>query len=962
MPGDRTPKPGAGLDAALELASRGISVFPIVIWRPKEKAKWEKAPIKELAPHGHLSGSTDPAIIKDWATKAPDCRWGALAAKFVLLDLDGDEAVKKAESLGLPPGAVRVPSARKGGFHIYLQPFPGAGSWAGRVTGIDSRGGGTGWAVVYASFDPSKLPAAPEWFQDVSRWGEPRSFPVGTHDVSLARICGRLWNLEDADEESVLLKLSRIGRAQADGEYTYTERDLMRIVRSIGKRHARTHPPQDPPAPPRVAVAGTDDQRSPWSGRPGWDVEKEIPIRYDERLNRGTQRYEHVPREPAYVIYNELIQRHHLRSFRTRNQQLRVAVPGKHGLRILDPVPNQKGQSTLAGYLRYHFYIDQGEKVPGAEITKVSEVFAGRAATDDLPKERVVDLSLRIAPRQGLGCILDLRDDAQRCVVVGPEGWRVEETGRPIFDVKPHMLPLPLPKSPPSIADGISRLFQFLLLPPPETSGPRQGENQRLLFVASLVQRLLMPRAPKPAHVFTAGQNVGKTTGSTLDQAIFDPSQTGILPPPTEKDMDDYLRTLVLNRSTVNFDNVSHISRELSDALCRLITGTGIATRKKYSDSEEVIISATPQVIINGITATPEAADLLRRCILFRPVSAQSLGLLPLDPSTLWERWEAAHPEVLGALLDLACAVARELTSPQDPSFRTSSHMQAFYRVGQAVAKVLGSSPAAFVKAFEWNLAEQGQAAAQTVPVQALLAFWRSRACTMPATSADIAEWIRGSEHSAYFTSAPTPHSVGKLMDRSLPTLEQSGIFIEREVGHASQLRWVRKEHPPTLPPLSTGTTPPTPPLESYGVFPPSRKGDGGVVEGLGGVERPTPPAVEGLTPPSGGPVSATPPSAPTSENPPNGGVGGVGGVVSQSGTNAPERQVDFREVMRAAHNQARYLSSTRGRGGWWEKELVDGLTQSGFVTAEKAREALRELIRMHKVSEISTGRYRAWS
>ena len=71
---------------------------------------------------------------------------------------------------------------------------------------------------------------------------------------------------------------------------------------------------------------------------------------------------------------------------------------------------------------------------------------------------------------------------------------------------------------------------------------------------------------------------------------------------------------------------------------------------------------------------------------------------------------------------------------------------------------------------------------------------------------------------------------------------------------------------------------------------------------------------------------------------------------------------MDFREVMRAAHNQARYLSSTRGRGGWWEKELVDGLTQSGFVTAEKAREALRELIRMHKVSEISTGRYRAWS
>ncbi|MDE1822050.1 MAG: bifunctional DNA primase/polymerase [Euryarchaeota archaeon] len=966
------------LPSALLMARQGIRVFPVLTVKGSRKV--HKHP---LTMHGSDDGSFETDQLEQWvalnwaprvrrlledlakrekedksALEAPVLRWGMLCDKFVMIDLDSPEAIQVAEREGLPKEAPRFPSSTPGRVQVYCSTFPGAGSWAGRIKDLDSRGGGTGWTVLYGTFDLEALPEAPLWFQDVSRWGEKQPFDVGAHDTSLTRICGRLWSLKDATEEFVLEHLRRIGRVQAVGEYTYDDSDLLRIVRSIGRKDSKSHPERAGGAP--IGAQSITPPPSPWSGRSGWEGETTIPILTTKTQNTdGSEKEE--PLEPAYVLYNEYVSARHFRSFRTRNQQLRVAVPTGHGLRILDPVPDSKGNSGLSQFLAYHYFISIGKKVPGREITRVSQAFAGRAGADDLPSERVVDLSLRIAPRPGIGSILDLRDPKQRCVVVGPEGWRVEETGYPIFDAKPHMMPLPEPARPSSIEAGISKLFQFVLLPPPERFGPRQGENHRLLFLTAKVARLLYPTSPKPAHIYSAGQSSGKTSTAVFDQAILDPSVTGVLKPPEESERDDYLRVLALNRATINFDNISGISRAFSDDLCRLITGSGLVTRKKYSDGDEILINALPEVILNGITATPEAADLLRRCLLLRVVPPSDLGLEGKDPAALARAWSEAHAEILGTILELAVRVAQEIQAPQDPPFRSSEQMQAFHLVGQALSKVLGGKPEDFRRAFDLNLQDQGAAAAQTSAAQALIDYWRDRDTGFAATSAEIAEWMRHSQHAVSFSVPPTPHSVGRLMDRTLPTLRSAGIHIHKETGHASQLRWVRKASLPSSL-LFSQKTPPTPPLESFGVFPPIEKGDGGVMEGLGGVETPTPPSDGGVETPTPPVSAASPPTPPTSEKSPDGGVGGVGGVVLSSSNRSSAGPPDFREVMRAAHNRAGYLTDTRGRKGWAEEELVSGLTQAGFVTKDLAESAFHELVRIRKISEISKGRYRAWS
>jgi hypothetical protein len=51
----------------------------------------------------------------------------------------------------------------------------------------------------------------------------------------------------------------------------------------------------------------------------------------------------------------------------------------------------------------------------------------------------------------------------------------------------------------------------------------------------------------------------------------------------------------------LSFDNLSGLPVWLSDALCRLATGGGFATRELYTNDEEVIFDAKRPLVVNGI-------------------------------------------------------------------------------------------------------------------------------------------------------------------------------------------------------------------------------------------------------------------------------------------------------------------------------------------------------------------------
>lgn len=106
-----------------------------------------------------------------------------------------------------------------------------------------------------------------------------------------------------------------------------------------------------------------------------------------------------------------------------------------------------------------------------------------------------------------------------------------------------------------------------------------------------------------------------------------------------------------MNGHVLVFDNLSGISTEISDCLCRLSTGGGFATRSLYTDDEEVLFEGQRPIAMTSITDVATRSDLADRALIV------NLNVVPENKrkteQELREAFDRARPAILGALLDV---------------------------------------------------------------------------------------------------------------------------------------------------------------------------------------------------------------------------------------------------------------------------------------------------------------------
>jgi len=148
-------------------------------------------------------------------------------------------------------------------------------------------------------------------------------------------------------------------------------------------------------------------------------------------------------------------------------------------------------------------------------------------------------------------------------------------------------------------------------------------------------------------------EGVGKSTASRFLKTILDPANVVIKPLPK---IEDDLLTVCLHNHIVAFDNISHITDNLSDALCRISTGSGIAKRRLFTDTDAVLFFVKKPLILNGIDLFAERRDLRRRCI---HVELKRLSN-PRPINQLERVFNEAHPRLLGWILKAIQLAIRE--------------------------------------------------------------------------------------------------------------------------------------------------------------------------------------------------------------------------------------------------------------------------------------------------------------
>jgi hypothetical protein len=157
------------------------------------------------------------------------------------------------------------------------------------------------------------------------------------------------------------------------------------------------------------------------------------------------------------------------------------------------------------------------------------------------------------------------------------------------------------------------------------------------------------PGITYPVLILQGEQGAGKSSAARFLRDLIDAAEvpTRALPS-SERD----LAISASNTWLLSFDNVSDINDKLSDALCSISTGGGFATRKLYSDNEEILFYNKNQIVMNGIPQDlVKRHDLADRCI--------PIHLSPIDGKNrkpereLKEEWATDKIEILRGYIKL---------------------------------------------------------------------------------------------------------------------------------------------------------------------------------------------------------------------------------------------------------------------------------------------------------------------
>ena len=283
-------------------------------------------------------------------------------------------------------------------------------------------------------------------------------------------------------------------------------------------------------------------------------------------------------------------------------------------------------------WLQRSFYEKTGCAPSSDALTAAMGIIEAKAHYDGIERE----VHLRVANCRDR-VYLDLCDPAWRAIEIRSDGWSIADSPPVRFRRTRGMLQIPDP-----VPGGEVK----------ELGGLRDHLNvddDSFVLVVAWLLAIIRGSGPYPILALTGEQGTGKSLLADMLRSLLDPRTAGLRPLPSNT-RDLYVAAM--NGHVLVYDNLSGISREISDCLCRLSTGGGFATRSLYTDDEEVLFDGQRPVALTSITDVASLSDLADRTMIV------NLKVIHEEKRKtereLREAFDAARPRILGALLDVA--------------------------------------------------------------------------------------------------------------------------------------------------------------------------------------------------------------------------------------------------------------------------------------------------------------------
>ncbi|MHB8804609.1 MAG: hypothetical protein ACYC7C_05155 [Coriobacteriia bacterium] len=220
----------------------------------------------------------------------------------------------------------------------------------------------------------------------------------------------------------------------------------------------------------------------------------------------------------------------------------------------------------------------------------------------------------------------------------------------------------------------------------------------------------------------------------------------------------------------VGLDNVSHLSSELSDAMCRAVTGDGYPRRRLYTDGDIVVTAFRRVLLLNGIELGSLSADLLDRAAMVELARIRQEDRR-LESEILSE-YERQRPALLAQVLDLAVHALRHLPEVSRAAWpRMADHAWILAAVdlgcgGGYLDAYLGIADSVLEEAVESDV------------VALSVRDFMGRRASWEGTASELLELLTPEQPPRSWPRTPQ-HLSGRLL-RAAPILRSVGVEVER--------------------------------------------------------------------------------------------------------------------------------------------------------------------------------------
>ena len=299
------------------------------------------------------------------------------------------------------------------------------------------------------------------------------------------------------------------------------------------------------------------------------------------------------------------------------------------------------------------------------------------------------------------------------------------------------------------------------------------GTDENFILIIAYLSYCLCGNLPYPILNITGEQGSGKSETCKKLVSLIDPNKSLSCSIP-EKEGD--LCILAKSRIAIYFDNISSIKYDISDWLCKLLTGSGIAKRALYTNDDEHTFSVEAGVIVNGINSVINREDLLDRAI--------SINLLTLKErkplQELDNKFQELKPKIFSGLLDMlvACLKNRDEVTK---NIKDTPRMIDYAIFGSCCEDILKLSKGEFLRIYQSNYNEAIEEKINNdTLVQAIIEIMKDEQ-EIKLTATELFNKLNTIKDGLYSYTIKSSSWLSRNLNIKIPLLRSEGIIIERQ-------------------------------------------------------------------------------------------------------------------------------------------------------------------------------------